>query len=286
MCWVLATMLLAACSRGRSAPAAPDTLDVYVASSLDAAVGGVLGRYAAAHHVVVRRESGASVELVRRLTELHRVPDLLVLADAELFPRLLIPQYASWYAGIATDHMVLAFTPRSRFAARVDSANWMNIVQRPGVEVGRADPSVAPVGYRTLLLFQRAEAFYHRQGLADSLLASAPARNVRGNASALAALLGTGELDYMYDYRSVAQAKGFLYVTLPPAVDLSDSILSALTIPDSAPHPAAARGFLADLLGPDGRAAFAAAHVELLPRVRFVGTDTPAVIRDAAHATP
>lgn len=305
-------MGLAGCSRASMRRAQTDTLDVYVAASLSGAVGSELDRYAALHQVMVRRESGASIELARRITDLHRVPDLLVLADAELFPELLLPRYASWYVGFATDHMVLAYTPRSRFAAQVDSTNWMDVVRRSGVQVGRADASVAPVGYRTLLLFQLAEKHYRRPGLADSLLAAAPESNVRGNASALAALLGTGDLDYMYDYRSVAQAKGFHYVNLPAAIDLSDPdlaaeyasavvrvrsspgdsatvrgapILSALTIPVNAPHAAAARAFVRDLLGPTGRATFAAAHIELLSRLRFVGTDTPAVIRAAVSRT-
>jgi molybdate/tungstate transport system substrate-binding protein len=312
---VLAIALLASCSRrsgdASAAPAPTDTLDVYVASSLDGAVGRVLDQYAARQHAVVRRESGASIELARRITELHRVPDLLVLADAEVFPRLLVPRYAPWYLELATDHMVVAFTERSRFATLVDSANWMDVVRRPGVEVGRADASVAPVGYRTLLMFQLAQAHYSRPGLADSLLAAAPPRNVRGNASALAALLGTGDLDYVYDYRSVAQAKGFRYVALPAAIDLGDPargaaygrarvtiaagasdsttidgavIASGVTIPRDAPHANAALAFLSYMLTPAARATFAAAHMELLPLPRFVGTDTPAVVRRMAGA--
>lgn len=307
---VVVTIALAlganACSRGAARARGADTLDVYVAASLSDAVGAALDTFAAQHPTVIRRESGASIELARRLTELHRVPDLLILADAELFPRLLVPRYTPWYLGFATDHMVLAYTPRSRYAAQIDSTNWMDVVRRAGVEVGRADPSVAPVGYRTLILFQLAQRHYRRPGLADSLLAAAPDRNVRGNASALAGLLGTGDLDYMYDYQSVAQAKGFQFVKLPDAIDLGDParasdyalatvrvrgasgdsatvrgapILSALAIPAGAPHPAVARAFLGLLLGPATRARFAAAHVDLLPSFQFVGADTPAVIR-------
>jgi len=313
--WLLAGLAAAitgvtACGRGAAPGNAGDSanaLDVYVAASLDGAVRSALDAYAAAHSAAVRRESGASIALARKITDLHQVPDLLVMADADLFPKLLVPRYARWYLGFATDHMVLAYTRRSRFASSVDSSNWMDVVRRPGVEVGRADPSTAPVGYRTLLLFRLEERHARRPGLADSLLAAAPARNVRGDASALAALLSTGELDFVYDYRSVAEAKGLSYVTLPAEVDLGDPsrastygldsvrvragssadsttvrgapILSALTIPLAAPHPEAARAFLAELLGPGGRARFAAAHVDVLQRFFLAGTDTPVVVK-------
>jgi len=307
----------AACGRRGGSPAARDSanaLDVDVAASLDGAVQSALDAYSAAHRTAVRRQNGASIALARKLTDLHQVPDLLVLADAELFPRLLVPKYAAWYLGFATDHMVLAYTPRSRFASQVDSSNWMDVVRRAGVEVGRADPATAPVGYRTLLLFRLAERHTRRAGLADSLLAAAPNRNVRGDASALAALLATGDLDYVYDYRSVAEAKGFRYVTLPADMDLGDPgqastyaldsvrvrvgtsadsaevrgapILSALSIPRDAPHPDAARAFLGELLGPAGRAKFAAAHLDVLSRFTFVGTDTPAVVKSLLSGQP
>ena len=115
----------------------------------------------------------------------------------------------------------------------------------------------------------------------------------------------------MYDYRSVAQAKGFRYVTLPAAVDLGDParsvayarasvtiaagasdsttirggvIASGITIPRDAPHADAALAFLSYMLTPAARATFAAAHIELLPLPRFVGTDTPAVLKPVAGA--
>jgi molybdate/tungstate transport system substrate-binding protein len=97
------------------------------------------------------------------------------------------------------------------------------MVQRPDVEVGRTDPSLAPAGYRTLLMFQLAERYYKRPGLAAALLKHAPDGNVRPNAAELAALLASGDLDYIYDYQSVAESNGFRYLILPNAIDLGDA---------------------------------------------------------------
>lgn len=259
---------------------------------------------------VVQRESGASLDHARKLTELGRIPDVLALADYEVFPDLLMPRFTSWYAEFARNRMVVAYTDRSRLASTIDSTNWMRILARPDVQVGRTDPDVAPVGYRTLLMLELAERHYHEVGLARRLVANAPRRNMRPDAAQLAALLEAGELDYIYDYESVAIAHGFRYLHLPAAIDLSDParaadygavqvrvrgarpgdsvtivgkpILYALSVPNDAPHPAAAARFVDALLSPQGRAMLRAAHVDALPHAIFVGPNAPPAIRAAA----
>jgi molybdate/tungstate transport system substrate-binding protein len=212
-------LLGAACTSGRDTPRAADTLVVYVAASLTKPLMPVLDSFAATG-VVVQRESGASLEHARKLTELHRIPDVVLLADYEVFPQLLVPAYTSWYAQFARNRMVVAYTPRSKHATEISPENWTRVVRRPDVQVGRTDPKLAPAGYRTLRLFTLAERFYHEPGLERSLLAAAPERNMRANAADLAALLAAGELDYIYDYQSVAQSNGFSFVQLPAEIDL------------------------------------------------------------------
>src|SRR5215207_1340832 len=199
-----------------------DTLLIYLAASLNKPMQPLLDRFAARTGIVVQRESGASLEHVRKITELHRVPDVLLLADAEVFPQLLVPQHAGWYAAFARNRMVVAYTKRSKYATEINASNWMRILGRKGVEVGRTDPDLAPAGYRTLLMLQLAERYYRAPGLAKSLLAHAPFRNIRPNAAELAALLAAGELDYIYDYQSVAEANGFSFVALPDEINLGD----------------------------------------------------------------
>jgi molybdate/tungstate transport system substrate-binding protein len=193
-----------------------DTLVLFLAASLAKPLQPVLDSYAARTGTVVQRESGASLEHARKITELHRIPDVLMLADADVFPQLLVPKYASWYAEFARNRMVVAYTPRSRHAAEISQNSWPRILRGKDVEVGRTDPNLAPVGYRTMLMLKLAQKFYREPGLANALLANAPPRNMRANAAELAALLSSGELDYIYDYQSVAEANGFRFVTLPP----------------------------------------------------------------------
>jgi molybdate/tungstate transport system substrate-binding protein len=284
-----------------------DTLFVYVAASLTRPIQPVLDTFSARTGTVVQRESGASLEHVRKITELHRIPDLLLLADAEVFPQLLVPRHATWYAEFARNRMVIAYTKRSKHASEITRDNWVDILRRPDVEVGRTDPDLAPVGYRTLLMLDLAERFYRRQGLAKSLRAAAPARNIRPNAAELAALLAAGELDYIYDYQSVAESNGFSFVRLPDEINLGDPkrareyatvsvrvrgatrgsttefkgqpILYGLSEPLHAPHPAVAARFLAYLTSPEVVAQLRAAHVDMLDHAVIVGKGAPAELR-------
>jgi len=299
-----------ACSRpSPSGAAARDTVVVFVAASLAKPLQPVFAAYSARTHAVIQAESGASVVLARRITELHRIPDLILLADPEVFPELLMPRHVTWYAQFARNRMVVAYTANSRYAAEIAPANWMDVVRRPDVQVGRTDPAIAPAGYRTLIMFQLAQRFYHRPGLADSLLASAPERNVRPDASGTAALLAAGELDYIYDYQSVAESNGFQFVALPREIDLGDPSLAseyataqvrvrrpgsdttvaiagqpiryALSIPENAPHAAAGRRLMSDLLSPAAVRELRAEHVDMLDHPIVAGSNPPAELRDA-----
>jgi molybdate/tungstate transport system substrate-binding protein len=289
-----------------------DTLVLFLAASLAKPLQPVLDSYAARTGTVVQRESGASLEHARKITELHRIPDVLMLADADVFPQLLVPKYASWYAEFARNRMVVAYTPRSRHAAEISQNSWPRILRAKDVEVGRTDPNLAPVGYRTMLMLKLAQKFYREPGLANALLANAPPRNMRANAAELAALLSSGELDYIYDYQSVAEANGFRFVTLPPQIDLSDPararlydgvsvrvrgstgrdsvefhgapIVYGLSIPRNAPHARAALAFLEYLESPAVLARLRAAHVDMLDGLAITGTGAPAPLRRSPSA--
>lgn len=288
-----------------------DTLIIFIAASLTKPMQPALDSFTAQTGIVVQRESGGSLEHARKITELHRIPDLLLLADADVFPRLLSPRYTTWFAEFARNRMVVAYTPKSKHASEINSTNWYDILRGKDVEVGRTDPDVAPVGYRTLLMLQLAERHYSKSGLAKSLEDNAPRRNMRSNAAELAALLAAGELDYIYDYQSVAESNGFRFLSLPAEIDLGDPnraasyrdvtatvrgsspgttmtvrgepILYGMSIPTAAPHAAAARRFLSFLLTPEVLRQLRAAHVDMLDHPIVVGAGAPAELTRGAR---
>ncbi|MFZ5623590.1 MAG: extracellular solute-binding protein, partial [Gemmatimonadota bacterium] len=285
----------------QSAPLA-GPLVVFNAGSLAIPFRELLRAFAARHPgVVPAQENSGSVEAARKITELGKVPDVLGVADYGVIAKLLIPQHATWYGTFARNAMVLAYTSRSTGAGEIDGRNWWQVVTRPGVRMGRADPTLDPNGYRTLLVFQLAERYYRQPGLARRLLAAAPARFVRPKEADLTALLQAGELDYAWTYRSIASSVGLKWVSLPPEIDLSDPahaadyaqsvvkvprsarasadslefrgepIVYALTVPLRAPHRATADAFVEFVFGPEGRAILQKAGFILLEKPAIVG---------------
>jgi molybdate/tungstate transport system substrate-binding protein len=303
-------LLVTACSSSPDGKAASgrDTVVVYGAASLAGPMRTALDSFSRRTGAVVMEEHGASLELARRITELHRIPDVIALADQEVFPELLMPGAMSWYAAFARNRMVIAYTDRSRYAAEVTPESWRSIVLRSDVLLGRTDPVLAPAGYRALLVYKLAEQFYHEPGLAARLETKTPPRLLRGNAAELAALLSAGELDYIIDYESLARAQKFRFAPLPPEIDLGDPahaaayaaasvrvasardtvtrrgapILYGVSVPRAAPHAAAGVRFVQFLLGRDGKAILRRSFVDALDTPQMVGDSVPAALRAGA----
>jgi len=279
---------------------------VFNAGSLAAPFRDLLREFAVRHPgVQPRQESSGSLEAARKLTELGRIPDVLGVADYQVIPTLLIPRHATWYATFARNAMVLVYTDQSVGAREVGPANWWQILLRPGVRTGRADPALDPSGYRALMVMHLAEKHYRRPGLSRELLAAMPPRYLRSKGADLVALVQAGELDYAWSYRSVAEGAGLRFVALPREVNLSDESLAgwyrqaavrlprgpgfpgdsltlvgepivfALTIPERAPNPGAAGAFVRFLFSPDGQAIIRRHGFILLDRPTTGGSGRP-----------
>lgn len=277
------------------------------AASITRPVRAVLDSFAARTGARYALEPGASLEVARRITELHRTPDVVLLADPGVFPQLLMPRVTTWYALFARNRIVLAYTAGSRGAAVITGENWRSVITQPGVEVGRADPNTDPSGYRALLAMQLAERHYREPGLFARLLAAAPVRNVRPREAEQVALLQTHELDYIWTYQNLAENDGLKFVKLADAIDLGDPadsaaysqastrvlgahpgdtlimrgapILFALAIPAQAANRALAERFVTYMLSDEGRRIMRAQHLEMLDRPVAVGTQLPAFLR-------
>lgn len=308
-----------ACSEGNDRAAAnvgdEGPLVVFNAGSLARPLRAALDTFQVREGVRFEQEQAGSLETARKLTELGRVPDVIALADHEIFPQLLVPEHASWYARFARNRMVLAHTPRSLHVASITPDNWWQIVLRPNVETGHSDPNLDPAGYRALLVMQLAERYYRQPGLADRLKRAIPARNIRPKEIDLVGLLETGELDYAFEYESVARGASLGFVELPDSVSLGsmrdsafyatatvrivghrpgatitmqgEPIVYGLSIPRRAPHPRVAERFVRFLLSDDGRRILRANHLDALDSAVVSGADAPALLSGArAPAAP
>lgn len=279
-----------------------------VAASLATPLRVALDSFARAQGIRVEWESGASLELARRVTELGRTPELLALADAELIPRLLVPRAAGWHARFASARVVVAWRPGT---TPVDSITWPARLAAPDVDVARADPGRAPIGYRTLLAWQLAARDFGDATLPAKLLARAPERSLRPSEAEVVALLRSGAVDYAWLYESSARNAKLPHARLGARLDFSaaaestvyaqaimrvrapggDSITVrgepaayGLTVIAGSDTALGAR-LAAWLLSPDGRRALGRAGLEPLDHPT-VHLDAPRAVRDAAAASP
>ena len=168
------------------------------------------------------REASGSQKAARKVSDLKKPCDIMASADYKVIDKLLIPDYAEWNGRFAINQLVLCYTDKSKFAGDVNAKNWYEILQRKGVVWGHSDPNLDPCGYRSLMVLQLAEKHYNMPGLYDKLIANRPKANVRPKSVELISLLQTGNMDYAWEYLSVAVQHGLKYVVLPDEINLGN----------------------------------------------------------------
>jgi len=317
-----------ACSSSRT------PITVLCAGSLIVPIQELADEFEAAHpDIDVLVEGHGSIQVIREVTELHQEADVMVVADQSLLPMLMygnkVPdstdEYANWYIRFATNRLGLAYTSQSKYAAEIGSANWYEVLSRPDVEVGISDPRIDSCGYRAFMACQLAEDYYSDNTILERVMGDfSPPITVsdnlgshviavpetvkpkkvimRGYSVQLLGLLESGDLDYSFEYESVAKQHGLGFVELPAEIDLSsrdfadrygqvtvkmdfqrfasidpefrgEPIQYALTIPTNAPHTNAALQFVEFLLGADGQRVFLESYQ---PTLDLPEADNPA----------
>ena len=170
----------------------------------------------------ILREAGGSTKMARMISELGKPADIMASADFAVIDKTLIPANADWNIRFATNQLVLCYTDKSRFANEVSKDNWYEILGRKGVVWGHSDPNLDPCGYRSLMVLQLAEKFHNKPGLYDQLIANRPKANVRPKSVELVSLLKTGNMDYAWEYLSVAVQHELKYITLDEHINLGN----------------------------------------------------------------
>jgi molybdate/tungstate transport system substrate-binding protein len=268
----------------------------------------------------VQIEGHGSIQVIRQVTELDKEADVLIVADHSLIPMMMYnttisgsdEPYADWYLSFATNSLGLAYTNKSKYAGEINRSNWYEILTRPDVTVGISDARVDSCGYRAFMTCQLAESYYDNASIFEQLFSDSFTWPVtvsseegiqtihvpeilepkgdklalRGNSVWLLLLLDSGEIDYAFQYRSVAEQLGYSFLELPQGIDLSsedyaaaygnvavkmdfqrfgsvqpeftgEPIIYGITIPNNAPHPGIASEFVSFLISAQGQAILA-----------------------------
>jgi len=262
---------------------APVTLTIFGAGTLAGPFKQVDDAFMKQYpNVTVQAQFGGSVSMVKKVTDLHQIADVVAVADYNVIPKYLFGAngatvYTDWYAGFATNAITFVYTDKSKYASEITPQNWYQVLARPGVQIGRSNPDTDPSGYQTVQMLDLAEKYYNQPGLEQAILANAPKTNMRDTETELIAALQSGQIDYLAIYLSDARQNGFKYLDLPPQINLSDAkysssyaqasvqtvngtltgapIVYAVTLPNNAAQPDWATKYLQFLLGPDGQSA-------------------------------
>ena len=102
--------------------------------------------------------------------------------------------WVDWYVTFAQSPLVIGYNPSSRFAADLKSKPWYEVLQEPGIRIGRTDPKLDPKGKLTLELLEKASAVYKIPDLSKKVLGAPenPAPGAAGGRPRRAAPIGPG----------------------------------------------------------------------------------------------
>lgn len=127
---------------------------------------------------------------------------------------------------VAHTEMVIAYSPKSRFASKFEAAgkgkgNWWEILQEPGIRFGRTDPVGDPQGRNIIFTMMIAAKAYKQADLVEKILGSTINEKQIFTEPTVEARLQSGELDAASAYKIQPGPFNLPYITLPKEINLS-----------------------------------------------------------------
>jgi molybdate/tungstate transport system substrate-binding protein len=218
--------------------------------------------------------AGGSDLLARQVKGKLRQGDVFISANPRVNDSLsgaTNGNWVDWYVTFAQSPLVIGYNPSSRFAADLKSKPWYEVLQAPGIRIGRTDPKLDPKGRLTVAVLDKAADATKQPGLAQKVLGAPENPAQVFPEETLVGRLQSGQLDVGFFYSTETSDLKIPALTLPPSMTLSAHYTA--TILAGAPNPAGADRFLTFLLGAEGRQ---------LMRAHGLGLVTPAVSGDAS----
>lgn len=243
----------------REAESTSTVLSIYHAGSLSVPFEGLKAEFLNTHSgKEVLIESGGSAGLINKIISVIEAgetpPDIIASADYNLIPKRLYDKgYASWYIAFARNELVLCYRDGAPGSEDIinGSRTWYDVLRNDPVTYGHSNPDDDPCGYRSLMVIQLAELVFFENAfdfgldadsnahmLYDVLIAGADSLKgrvggkdetarpggseevVRSKSVDLISSLQSGDLDYAFEYRSVAVQHSLNYFDLHPATNL------------------------------------------------------------------
>ncbi len=236
-----------------------ERLTIYHAGSLAVPFSQLKAEFESTHsNVEVLCESGGSATMINKAITVAEAgetpPDIIASADYKLIPdRLYGDGYADWYIAFARNKMVLCYRDNAPASDEIlnGTRTWYDVLRNAPVKYGHSKPDDDPCGYRTLMVIQLTQKYYYDEaaelglvpdgdadGLYDALIPgsdhergrigginetrrpSGSVEVVKSKSVELIASLQSGDLDYAFEYRSVAVQHGLNFIELGDVINL------------------------------------------------------------------
>jgi molybdate/tungstate transport system substrate-binding protein len=162
-------------------------------------------------------------------------PDVFISASPAVNTTLMGAangNYVSWYVPFIRSSLVIGYSPKSKFAADFQavasgSKTWYQVLEEPGIRIGRTDPALDPKGVRTIIMTELAEKYYNQPGLSTKILGAPTSTSQIFPEEELVTRLTSGQLDAGFFYLNEVTDANIPYVTLPTQINMGDPSLNS-----------------------------------------------------------
>jgi molybdate/tungstate transport system substrate-binding protein len=159
--------------------------------------------------------------------------------------------HVSWYVTFAESPLMIGYNPQSRFAAQFKTKRWDQVLQEPGIRIGRTDPKLDPKGAFTVEMMTRAAELYKQPDLVHKTLGTPENPEQVLPEETLVGRLQSGQLDAGFFYST--ETSDLKIPAIHPAPELQAKASYTLTILSDAPDAKGAARFVDFLLSAKGR---------------------------------
>jgi molybdate/tungstate transport system substrate-binding protein len=206
-------------------------LDVAYAGSMGSMMEGPIKAAAAQTlQVAMQGRAQGSDALAKLIVGGSISPDVFIPVTPSPMMTVLQGGKATRAVPVARTEMVIAYSPKGKYASQFDAAakgsrgarQWWQILQESDLRFGRTDPMTDPQGRNIIFTLQLAEAYYKQPGFADKVLGQTINPAQIFSEPTVQARLQSGELDAASAYRIQPGPFNLPYINLPDEINLGN----------------------------------------------------------------
>ncbi len=244
----VATVVLSACGNGAAASgsnattattSSPPTTSIggtvrvaYAGSLVGAMVNDIGPAFEKATGISFSGVPGGSTGLVNQIKTAPSQFDVFISASKKANDPLMGAangNLENWYITLGSSPLVVGYSPSSPFASQFKSSKWYQVMEQPGIKIGRTDPATDPKGILTETLVTKEGQALSQPNLVSKILGPVENPAQVFPEQTLVARLQAGQLDAGFFYTNEAVLAHIPYVStgLNLGASFTISILSS-----------------------------------------------------------